>query len=622
MDLSSAIKILGKGGGYQRWWNWDCKLSFGVSTDDFNGASSDVSITSGVHLDVMHDFFKKGKVFLCLFILLLQGPVLVSCDTCSFVSHWTGSWFQKGSPDPIRIYNGTISTKGTCRENDKDKFLIENTLEKCFRCVVLHEKHLNVLQYKESHCSNNPQHQSLETLCAEINGDALLYSMFRLNTPAVPCPFKGSFVFNYSRGHGECANPPSTVDSCTDDSHLLLRFQACADVMGSESRTEELVCLATWKEGSNRYLVGKLEHRVAKADEDKFRCFVYEQTEDGNGYLVAQSGDATCDGLFTPLEGSRTLRLSKANHPHAKCHYPEWFTVYRHWRGLDGRLAYDISHKNGSFRVSNATTGDVVKRVVCTQEAPPHHHYSSVPGVSTVATSVGASKTYAQFVVHVTSGCNSGYACLRIHKRAPHVVELQTTNRLSPLASDACLGINFEMNSSKIVTLTTQSYGSLECPIAGIYSLEGNSRHLSRLISLNSEEFWPCAGTTTLTSGCSAVDKMELLQDCTTERKAKSFQCRGSWEENGISYVIATAVGTRKHLCLAYTVNDRMIHFFGSMEECLRNVQIGREGLIAVNGTSRGYCPSTDAAVLTFYNPYITVLSILAATVVRVYSLR
>ncbi|GFV56281.1 uncharacterized protein TNCV_106371 [Trichonephila clavipes] len=351
---------------------------------------------------------------------------------------------------------------------------------------------------------------------------------------------------------------------------------------------EELVCLATWKEGSNRYLVGKLEHRVAKADEDKFRCFVYEQTEDGNGYLVAQSGDATCDGLFTPLEGSRTMRLSKANHPHAKCHYPEWFTVYRHWRGLDGRLAYDISHKNGSFRVSNATTGDVVKRVVCTQEAPPHHHYSSVPGASTQATSVVPSKTYAQFVVHVTSGCNSGYACLRIHKRAPHVVELQTTDRLSPLASDACLGINFEMNPSEIVTLTTQSYGSLECPIAGIYSLEGNSRHLSRLISLNSEEFWPCAGTTTLTSGCSAVDKMELLQDCTTERKAKSFQCRGSWEENGISYVIATAVGTRKHLCLAYTVNDRMIHFFGSMEECLRNVQISREGLIAVNGTSRG----------------------------------
>lgn len=29
-----------------------------------------------------------------------------------------------------------------------------------------------------------------------------------------------------------------------------------------------------------------------------------------------------------------------------------------------------------------------------------------------------------------------------------------------------------------------------------------------------------------------------------------AFQCRGSWEENGTNYVIATAVGSRKHLCL------------------------------------------------------------------------
>ncbi|GIY42260.1 hypothetical protein CDAR_236301 [Caerostris darwini] len=50
-----------------------------------------------------------------------------SADTCTFPNRWTGSWFQKGSPDPIRIYNGTVSSKGTCRENDKDKFLIENT---------------------------------------------------------------------------------------------------------------------------------------------------------------------------------------------------------------------------------------------------------------------------------------------------------------------------------------------------------------------------------------------------------------------------------------------------------------------------------------------------------------
>lgn len=52
----------------------------------------------------------------------------------------------------------------------------------------------------------------------------------------VACPFKGLFKFTYSRGHGECKEPQSSIISCTDEMHLLLNFQACTDVQGSESR--------------------------------------------------------------------------------------------------------------------------------------------------------------------------------------------------------------------------------------------------------------------------------------------------------------------------------------------------------------------------------------------------
>lgn len=41
---------------------------------------------------------------------------------------------------------------------------------------------------------------------------------------------------------------------------------------------EELECLATWKEGSLRFLVGKLHHNHATSNEDRYRCFVYEKT--------------------------------------------------------------------------------------------------------------------------------------------------------------------------------------------------------------------------------------------------------------------------------------------------------------------------------------------------------
>jgi hypothetical protein len=47
--------------------------------------------------------------------------------------------------------------------------------------------------------------------------------------------FTGPFTFTYNRGHGECKNPVSNIESCTEDSRMLLSFQACPDVSGTES---------------------------------------------------------------------------------------------------------------------------------------------------------------------------------------------------------------------------------------------------------------------------------------------------------------------------------------------------------------------------------------------------
>lgn len=40
---------------------------------------------------------------------------------------------------------------------------------------------------------------------------------------------------------------------------------------------EELTCLATWKDGNSRYLVGLVSHHHAISNEDRYRCFVYEK---------------------------------------------------------------------------------------------------------------------------------------------------------------------------------------------------------------------------------------------------------------------------------------------------------------------------------------------------------
>lgn len=101
-------------------------------------------------------------------------------SNCVFPSQWEGSWFQSGVPQPIEIQGSSMSNRGSCIASDGDKFLMRewvpssdllraiyfNTLlprtqnffpthvtrKRCHRCVVIYEKHKNVLQYKESEC--------------------------------------------------------------------------------------------------------------------------------------------------------------------------------------------------------------------------------------------------------------------------------------------------------------------------------------------------------------------------------------------------------------------------------------------------------------------------------------
>lgn len=62
-----------------------------------------------------------------------------------------------------------------------------------------------------------------------------------VNTSPIKCPFKGPYSFSYSKGINECKDPLSEIDECTDDKRLLLKFKACADIPGSESRGKIII---------------------------------------------------------------------------------------------------------------------------------------------------------------------------------------------------------------------------------------------------------------------------------------------------------------------------------------------------------------------------------------------
>ncbi|XP_076331792.1 uncharacterized protein LOC143236952 [Tachypleus tridentatus] len=405
--------------------------------------------------------FKKQTNFTCS---LSQLCLITSGTNCQFPTHWTGSWFQKGFRDPVYIKNGSLSSRGVCRKVEGEKFLIESKSESCFRCIVIHERHKNVLQFKETYCSSN---SDLEQKCREISGDAPLYSMFRLNTTPTACPFKDSFTFSYSRGYGECSNPISTVDSCSNQSQLFFKFQACADVRNSESREEKLTCYGTWKEGSTWYLVAKLEHKGTITEEDKFRCFVYDKLKNESGYQVAQSGDATCDGLFSATEGSRTMTLIRSERfSGAKCHFPHWFMKFSHWQSLDGSKLFTTDHRLKSFYLSNTSReGDSI-RLACNRISKQQD-------------------SLYEMAVQVTSGCmfgNRGYRCMRIHQRTKHVIEVQMGNQVLH-ASEACSEEVFNSADERYVTLTTKDPRKVGCPVVGEYTMIESKPQFAELVA-------------------------------------------------------------------------------------------------------------------------------------------
>nr|XP_029723491.1 uncharacterized protein LOC109416067 isoform X2 [Aedes albopictus] len=399
------------------------------------------------------------QTFLALFLIAeccdaAKQDALQSGTGCTFPKRWEGRWFQSGVQQEITIEGSTLSTRGRCIASDGDKFLLVNE-KGCHRCVVIYQKHLNTLQYKESMgCKGR---ETLHYLCEQIPGDALLYSMFKINPEPIKCPLAGSFTFTYNRGHGECRSPISKMDMCTEDSRLLLNFQACPDVAGTESTVEELTCLAGWKDGNSRYLVGLVSHHHAISNEDRYRCFVYAKIS-GSGapnadaeYKLAQSGDATCNGLDSAEVGSRIMSLKRAPMTE-RCDFPAWFKGPRHWHALMGNANFIFHASDGSLHIVKPS-GYMEARALCEQINKQ-------------------TATEMMAVVHHTTGCTSGYMCVMFYRRDTHVAELQMGTPAARL-EDACTTENFDVHRTPFVTLLANNPETQICPMEGYYSIKG-----------------------------------------------------------------------------------------------------------------------------------------------------
>lgn len=158
------------------------------------------------------------------------------------------------------------------------------------------------------------------------------------------------------------------------------------------------------------------------------RCFLYEEKTHHQGkvaYLLAQSGEPTCNGLTTVSEGSPTIKLTKGiqnssinficpyirylwddefiktlgfgfavDKEHNRCKYPSWITEHHDWRSLDGTKVYHFTNKNATLKVKvQNTDGDTFheEKIVC------HNLEKLHPTENTQGYKV-------KLIAHVTSG--------------------------------------------------------------------------------------------------------------------------------------------------------------------------------------------------------------------------
>ncbi|CAG0880928.1 unnamed protein product [Cyprideis torosa] len=454
---------------------------------------------------------------------------------CNFPAEWQGEWYQHQVPQPFTIRGNSISGKGRCVESERDKFLVYNEEERCYQCLIITQKHVNVLQYKETFCSKE---KSLSLRCAEITGDTLLFSLFRINAAPIKCPLEGSFNFSYHQGRGWCKSPVSTISQCTSPTQMRFLYHSCPDVRGTSFHIEDLTCIASWRAATNVFIIARVESSVIR--KDTFRCIVYEKIfavqreHPGIDYRMAQSLQGSCEGLISPREGSRQLELKQIPSPSPRCLFPKWFSdpPSGQWQAADASMSYQVEAKS-TLWISPTTFG---RR----KQQRKEHCYAIV----------NATDSEVLVINQVIQGCSSGYTCNSYRRKDDGIIEIKSSRLSNEPEVSSCRNIastiknplgNEIKNPLKIESLIVMPFNPMarQCPWQGTYlfpppsSLLGGKRDVWGSLSMG------CRGPTRLEVGCAAGHLIEIVHtECEEERVKQSFTCLGSWNEEDNTQVV------------------------------------------------------------------------------------
>jgi len=500
---------------------------------------------------------------------------------CRLPFDWLGSWHHLGYDDPLNITEAGIDKKGTCfqqLENNHDmkksKFgqFIMKEEKGCLKCLIIYQKHFNVLQYRESDCDYKEnlltRGDGLISLCQDIPGDAVMYSMIRVMSRPVECPLQGPYRLAYGKGGADkqCSHPPSLMDSCSDNSVIQVKYQACPDIQGSESKVERMTCVAKWKEGNKRYFVALVSSRQSKwlEHQERYQCFLYEDIS--NKMKMAQGQfTSSCQGLWSVLEGSRTFSLEKLTKPEA-CTLPHFLSRSPRWKSMNQNLSLHLDDDFKSF--SFMKSGTILEQAVC--------HSSEID----------SSRKKAQVIAHVKTGCSSGFLCYTFKQLNENLLEA-TFGITSNHPEEACEHFYFSPNTWTVSIIVAENSSS-PCPFSGSYKVDGQPnkilqtldamepKHLVQPEEKDTKVLPVDNCSTFIQAGCSHSHSLELETLCTDFQlpKKQSLRCHGMWNSRSELTRLILSDFSQAYYCLEYIEKDGVVEGSLLKGECNHSPQI------------------------------------------------
>ena len=339
-----------------------------------------------------------------------------------------------------------------------------------------------------------------------------------------------------------------------------------------------MTCIATWSDESNAsqmYLVATLDDRFRRTQEDRLRCFLLRKT-DSDGFLVAQSTDATCHGgLTSPTDGFQTFQIGRPTLLNSTNLFPKWAAKRASLITVDYANLYEFSSDRESLSVS--TYSHTTKA-------------STLVSRISVMKKVASDETWVKLVTKSVAGCEQSYRCAVLHRRARHIIELELGPPTSVLRA-ACADTFFVPESTEVVTLLTKDLGVQECTLSGVHNV--TSLNLDAQTDLCDPQ-----GFSRVEARCSSDQQLQFIWDCPEDRDGldrANYTCQGGWEESGDSLMRPTGASfpfptagairgfliarpqardsnSRRRVCLMYTVINQTYSWTVGKKGCDRDL--------------------------------------------------